>query len=384
MNMLPQITIKHLWIDNQKAIELTFTHSKKLLQLVMQQKIIEHNVEKDIYFTFNTRRNLRYLYKCFRGKAWINGEIFFNDHRRVSNNPDLNEEAIKSKKKKLLKPVPQSYLDKLVLKRYAANTARVYVSMFERFINYYIEIDIDMLDEEHIRTYLKDLINEGKSASFQNQMINAIKFYYEVVLGMSRRFYKLERPRKEQALPKVLSQHEVGAMIVSTKNIKHRCILLLLYSAGLRRSELLNLVPTDIESKRMLIRIHKGKGNRDRYTLLSPIVLSELKNYYRAHRPKVLLFEGAQQKRYSATSVINIVSAAAKRANIPKRVTPHMLRHSFATHLLDNGTDLRFIQQLLGHSSPKTTEIYTHVSMSSLSGIQSPLDSLSLSCIQKI
>src|SRR5690606_29036333 len=146
--------------------------------------------------------------------------------------------------------------------------------------------------------------------------------------------------------PKVLSKNEIMAIIGNTNNIKHKCIIALLYSSGLRRNELLNLKVTDIDSKRMMVRIVRAKGNKDRLTVLSNALLKDLKLYYREYRPKEFLFEGAKGGRYSATSVLNIIDSAAKKAGIQRKVSPHMLRHSFATHLLENGTDIRHIQLL--------------------------------------
>ena len=157
------------------------------------------------------------------------------------------------------------------------------------------------------------------------------------------------------------------------------CTLIsVLYSAGLRRGELLNLKLNDIDGKRMLITVRAAKGNKDRVTILSPFVLKELRNYFKEYRPKEFLFEGQNRKQYSAESVGSIIKASAMRAKIKKRVTPHMLRHSFATHLLEDGADLRYIQSLLGHSSSKTTEIYTQVTLNHVKNIQSPFDSLNL------
>ena len=191
---------------------------------------------------------------------------------------------------------------------------------------------------------------------------------------MPNRFYTIERPRKKEKLPKVISKEEVIRMIDHTSNLKHKCIISLLYSAGLRRSELLNLKPTDIESDRMLIRVEQAKGNKDRYTILSEKLLVNLRTYYKIFRPKNYLFESYKATKYSASSVLKIVKSAAERVGIKRTVTPHMLRHSFATHLLENGTDIRYIQELLGHSSTKTTEIYTHVAKTNFNNIKNPLD----------
>jgi len=208
-------------------------------------------------------------------------------------------------------------------------------------------------------------------------MVNSIKFYFEIVMDMPSRMYTIERPRLEKKLPKVLSIEEVKLLIKHTNNIKHKCIVSLLYSAGLRRSELLNLRVNDIDSKRMLIFIGSAKGNKDRYTLLSEATLTDLREYFKQWRPKEFLFEGIKGNKYSPTSVANIVNKAAIKAKIRKKVTPHMLRHSFATHLLENDTDLRYIQTLLGHSSSTTTEIYTQVAVKNIQNIKSPLDYIS-------
>ena len=201
-----------------------------------------------------------------------------------------------------------------------------------------------------------------------------MRFYYEIVLGMPNRLYRIERPRVKKKLPIVLSKEDVLKMIESTSNLKHRCIISLLYSAGLRRSELLNLKLSDIDSSRMLIHIEDAKGNKDRYTLLSKKALIDLRSYYKIWKPSDYLFESPKKSKYSANSVGKVVSNAAQKARIRKHVSAHTLRHSFATHLLEAGTDLRYIQLLLGHNSTKTTEIYTHVAKSSFDSIKNPLD----------
>ena len=272
------------------------------------------------------------------------------------------------------KTCPESYLAKLELKCYALNTVKTYVSCFEAFMNHFSNKELDELNENDIRGYLQKLIQEDCSHSYVNQAINSIKFYYEVVQEMPNRFYAIERPRVEEKLPQVLAKEEVLAMIQNTNNMKHRCVVSFLYSAGLRRSEVLNLEPQDIDSRRMVVRVKSGKGNKDRYSILSEKLLRDLRKYYVQWRPKKYLFEGPTGGKYSAESVVKIVKEAARKAGIKKNVTPHMLRHSFATHLLESGTDLRYIQVLLGHKSTKTTEIYTHVATNIFLQIKNPLD----------
>ncbi len=201
-------------------------------------------------------------------------------------------------------------------------------------------MDQKPLDFIHILVLIK---SQKISSSQQNQRINAIKFYYEKVLGREKQYYELYRPKKEHKLPKVLSKSEVKRIFDVTTNLKHKSILMLIYSAELRRSELLNLLPYDIDSERMIIRINGAKGKKDRISLLSDNLLQLLRIYYKELKPKQYLFEGQKGGQYSPTSVANILKNATLKARIKKKVTPHMLRHSFVTHLLEQGTDLRYI-----------------------------------------
>lgn len=277
------------------------------------------------------------------------------------------------------KRCPESYIMKLTEMRYSEHTIRNYCSHFEEFINYYGREDIDQLSDKHVVVFIRYLVMErGVSVSYQNLSINAIKFYYERVMGGKRKVYSIDRPRQEKHLPTVLSVEEVTEMIRQTPNIKHRTIIMLAYSAGLRLSELIDLKLTDIDSKRMQICIRSGKGNKDRHTILSPMMLGVLREYYKREHPVTYLFEGLRGEQYSKASVQLIVGEAARKARITKKVSPHTLRHSFATHLLEKGTDLRYIQALLGHESTKTTEIYTHVTTKGFDQIKSPLDDLML------
>ncbi|MDX2194978.1 MAG: tyrosine-type recombinase/integrase [Cytophagales bacterium] len=274
---------------------------------------------------------------------------------------------------------PDEMIQKLQTMRYSEKTISTYKQLFEEFINYYNGKKTDDITEPEIVAYIRYLVQErGISASYQNQAINAIKFYYEKVKGGARKFYMLERPIREHTLPVVLSVEEVMRIIKAIDNIKHKTIIMLCYSSGLRLSELVNLQVADIDSHRMQISVKTGKGKKDRYTILSEKLLPLLREYYKIYKPKVYLFEGKDGGRYSERSVQSIVKEAVIKAKVIKHVSVHTLRHSFATHLLESGTDLRYIQTLLGHSSSKTTEIYTHVTSKALSGIKSPLDNLEI------
>ena len=370
------ITLKHLLIDGQKCIGMQHQTDKVINALLNTFPGLKWSDAYNMAYIKNSKPNLDTIFKQFKGVAWINCSYFFRDKPLRNGNEKPKIEHIQQKDLKLGKTrrCPAEYLQKLQLKKYAQNTVNAYVNCFEVFINYYEDRPLMELNENDIRAYLEHLVKLKKSDSYMNQAINSIKFYYEVVQGMPNRFYAVERPRKKHTLPKVLSKEEVMKLIAHTNNIKHKCIVSLLYSAGLRRSELLNLKVSDIESSRMLIRVEGAKGNKDRMTILSKTLLVDLRAYYKEYRPEKWLFEGPKQAQYSPTSVAAILKSASKKARIQKRITPHMLRHSFATHLLENGTDLRYIQTLLGHNSSKTTEIYTHVAMNSFNGISSPLD----------
>ncbi|HOY96800.1 MAG TPA: tyrosine-type recombinase/integrase [Catalimonadaceae bacterium] len=274
---------------------------------------------------------------------------------------------------------PDSYVLKLRELRYSENTIRTYQNSFAEFINYYFKNDIDSIDEPMIIQYVRYLVTERKvSGSYQNTAINAIKFYYERVLGGQRKFYFIDRPLEEKKLPVVLSMPEVTALIKATENLKHKTILTVIYSAGLRVSEAINLKISDIDSDRKQIRISQSKGKKDRYTLLSTKTLVLLREYFKAYKPKNYLFEGMNGDQYSSRSIQTFFHESLRKAKVTKKATVHTLRHSFATHLLENGTDLRYIQSLLGHESSKTTEIYTHITTRGFDQIKSPLDLLDI------
>lgn len=370
-----QVNLKHLLIKKQKQIGIQFYPNKVLQALVKELPDPKWSDQFNMVYLPNTKNNLNAIFKKFKGVAWVNTSHFFTNRPIKYDAEPMDVEWFRKRKPKAnYRVCPEEFLKKLELKKYANNTVKTYVICFEAFINYYSKYDLLEINEGLIRTYLQRLVQEKKSNSYINQSINSIKFYYEIVLGMPNRFYSIERPRKESKLPKVISKEEVKAIINATNNSKHKCIVSLLYSAGLRRSELLNLKLVDIDSKRMLIRVDGGKGNKDRFTLLSESVLKDLRVYFKEYKPRKWLFEGVNCKQYAPTSVVKIIKMACGKANIKRNVTPHVLRHSFATHLLENGTDLRYIQALLGHSSSKTTEIYTHVALNNFNKIKNPLD----------
>ena len=268
-------------------------------------------------------------------------------------------------------------LQKLVLKNYSKHTIKTYLHMFKKFLKYTHPMPLHQVSTSHIMHYHNELVTKHHiSASYQNQSINAIKFYIEKVLNLPKLQYDLCRPRKSKTLPKVLSLEEVSRILDVTTNIKHKAILSVIYGCGLRISECINLKKEDIDSSNMRIWVRNAKGKKDRITLLSSNLLELLRDYYRLYKPKQWLFEGVYDKQYSPSSIRQVFNRSKKRAGVNIPATVHTLRHSFATHLLDCGTNLRYIQKLLGHSSSKTTEIYTHVSTTNLTNITSPFEML--------
>lgn len=261
------------------------------------------------------------------------------------------------------------------LKNYSINTMKNYLSHVRNLINYY-ERDVDDISHDDITDYLLYLLEERCcSASYVNQAISAIQLLYVDVLGRASVAVSLPRPKKEKKLPEILSRNEVLRILDNVYNLKHKSMLTLAYSAGLRVGEVASMRIKDIDSKRMLIHIEQGKGKKDRYTLLSKTTLLLLREYVKMYRPREWLFEGQLPDRHiTERSIQKVFEQACKRAGVKKDVSIHVLRHSFATHLLEGGTDIRFIQQLLGHCDCKTTQIYTHVTTKNLGNILSPLD----------
>lgn len=316
------------------------------------------------------------------GSAYIPAAIFrlsdFYDRYSPHAYIDYSRVYVRHPKPKREYTLPEGYLELLERKRYSPSTIKTYRAYFSDFMEYHKGRNIDRLKVADINKYILYLVNEKKiSVSQQNMRINAIKFYYEQVKGGQRQYYGgITRAKEYKSLPEVLSRNEVVRILACLSNRKHRCMISLIYSAGLRRSELLNLTPKDIISERMLVRI-MGKGRKCRYSLLSEKLLKDLREYFKEYRPQKWLFEGETPgEQYSASALVKILKEAASRAGIKHRVHVHMLRHSFATHLLEQGTDLRTIQELLGHNDIKTTSIYLHVTSAHKSSIPNPLDSL--------
>jgi integrase/recombinase XerD len=269
----------------------------------------------------------------------------------------------------------EEYLGRL---RYSINTVRTYSDAIRTFLKFYIDKDLKEIDNEDILHFNNEhIIRNRYSESYQNQMTNAIKLFFSVVGGKKVNLDILERPRRAKILPQVMSKEEVKRLLSGIVNVKHRTMLSLVYSCGLRAGELLRLEPSHIDFDRGVISIKQSKGRKDRIVPMGEKTAEMIKGYCELYKPSVYLFYGQSgNNEYSYRSLQNVFRGAVEKANIKKEVSLHTLRHSYATHLLEGGTNLRYIQELLGHNSSKTTEIYTHVSKHNLSAVKSPFEDL--------
>lgn len=263
-------------------------------------------------------------------------------------------------------------------KRYSESTIKTYSEALRTFLLFYSGKSVSDITNDDLIKFNNDYILKKKlSSSYQNQIVNGVKLFFQTIEQSKLKVDLVHRPKKEKLLPNVLSKEEIKQILNAPTNIKHKAMLSLIYSCGLRRSELLNLKPNDIDSNRGVIIIRQAKGKKDRIAPLSEKILVMLREYYILFKPTVWLFEGQEiGNQYSEKSLQNVLKQSIEKCNISKPVTLHWLRHSYATHLLESGTDLRYIQEILGHKSSKTTEIYTHVSTKSLQKIKSPFDDL--------
>jgi len=271
------------------------------------------------------------------------------------------------------------FIKTLQLKAYSTNTIKTYRTEFGVLLKLLARHSVNNLQEAHIKSYLLYLLQKRSySESHAHTAINAIKFYFEKVLNRPQIVVHIPRPRKPWQLPKVHATEQVKKIIQSTGNEKHKTMLMLAYASGLRLQEIINLKPGDINSARMVIEVRRGKGKKDRQVVLSEKLLQQLRNYFKKYRPTNWLFEGKVGEQYGYRTLQEVFANAKEKAGIKTQGGIHTMRHSFATHLLENGTDIRLIQELLGHNSIKTTTRFTHVSKAQIGKIKSPLDELDL------
>jgi integrase/recombinase XerD len=349
---------------------------------------VVHHTEKRLILRFEYKPEWNNLVRTFAGAKWsytLKGwHIADNEaNRNLLGIPlaekyytpkDTNEFAVDAPMR------IEEFVRWMRSKRYSEQTINVYADAIKILLKFFSHKRIEEINNKDIILFNNDYIRKNNySASYQNQVVNAVKLFFTVIKNTAMDIETVHRPKREKKIPNVLSKEEVSAILGALNNLKHKTMLALIYSCGLRCGELLKIKLTDVDAKRNLLRVNQAKGRKDRLSPLSDKTIAMLREYVKAHKPQTYLFEGMQQGTpYDARSLQYVLKAAVLKANIKKPVTLHWLRHSYATHLLENGTDLRYIQEILGHSSSKTTEIYTHVSTRNLRNIVSPFDSLML------
>ncbi len=312
-------------------------------------------------------------------KAWYVADNAHN-RRLFGFAPPLAGKEVMAHIHPVNQPAFQTFIETLQLKAYSDNTIKTYRNEFAQLLYIIKHVPVESLDATRLRSYFLYCINTlNLSENTLHSRINAVKFYYEQVLGRTRMFVEIPRPKKKIILPNVLAISQIEKLFFNLENLKHKTMIFLAYSAGLRVSEVVNLKVRDIHSERMVINIKGAKGKKDRMVALSPGILDLLRKYYVAYTPKEWLFEGQHENTpYTTRSLQQVFHRAKDAARIIQPVTFHSLRHSYATHLHERGTDIKLIQELLGHNDLKTTLRYTHVSNRTLENIVSPFDQLNL------
>ena len=342
-----------------------------------------HREKPVIFISFKIDAALIAWVKNLVGSRWSNTNkkwyVIDNEYyRNLFSLPQKTEgKRALAKIAEINRPHLQRFIETLQLKGYSANTIRTYQNEFSQFLFILKDRDVLLCDETNLRNYFLYCINELKlSENSMHSRTNALKFFFEKVLYREKFFFEIHRQKKEKKLPKVIHARDIKLIFDNTTNLKHNTMLKLSYGMGLRVSEVINLKISDIDSKQMLVLLERAKGKKDRYVNLPESILVQLRAYFKEYRPKEYLFEGKYGGQYSSRSAQAVFKQAMLRAGLNKVVSFHSLRHSYATHLLENGTDIRFIQDLLGHNDIKTTLLYTQVSDSSIRKIESPLDKI--------
>ncbi len=363
------------------VIFLAFEKNELLIQLIRGNYKAAWSSTKKMWYVEKNAFELHEFIELMRGSAWVDYSSLKRTMQKETSSESEGEKQVATPKPAISVHIADKLNNFSIWmkhKRYSANTISTYADAVKQFLTYYSEKDISTLNNDDIVSYVYNhIVKQGLSFSYQNQLINAVKLFFREVEKSEIKIEKLQRPRREHKLPNVLSKEEVKLIVEAPTNTKHRAMLSLIYACGLRRSELLNLKSKDVDSKRHLLIIRNAKGYKDRVVPISEKLIEMLRAYYKKYKPKIWLFEGQKiGEQYSEESLAKVLKNALTLCNIKKPVTLHWLRHSYATHLLESGTDLRYIQELLGHKSSKTTEIYTHVSQKSIQQIRSPYDDL--------
>ena len=363
---LPSIELENIKHRGAEQICIRFDYNYALIERVRTIPGRMWSATYKCWYVADSSRNLDAIFKHLQDVAEIIDKTKGREYRESRKK--------ESEWKNVVAPIADEFKDYLMGKRYSESTIGTYTYLVKKFLQY-VKKPIDKIIIKDIESFATDVMAKQSFAiSTHRQFIGAMKQFKKMHPLTNFEVPDSLRPKPSRLLPAVLSKEEILDILRATKNLKHRLSLAIIYASGFRISELLNLKLADIDIDRRQIKISQSKGRKDRYVGLAESILPLLQNYIGTYRPKVFLIEGKPSKRYSPESVRSFLHRSCLAAGIRKRVTPHMLRHSFATHLLESGVDIRYIQELLGHRDPKTTMIYTHVTRKDLRQIVSPLD----------
>lgn len=367
-----KVTLEPIFHKGSRCIALRFTYSYELKEYLKRFP--------GVYWS-KSLRCFYFFYKEARLIEFTNylkeGGIIYHKIRKVNNlrkrKGNIVSLGVLNKQKV---EVHTEYVDFLKGRRYSKSTVKVYANFIQDFLRFSKDKDVNTLNEDDVRLYIQWAVDKlNYSISTHRQLVSALKLFTHFYPLCSIDMEKINMPTRDRNLPVVLSKDEIIALLQATKNLKHRTALAMLYGSGLRIGELINLELRCFDFNRKQLHIKNAKGRKERYTVIAESCFPLLKNYYATYKPVKYLVENPKGGQYSPSTIRVFLKQSCKLAGITKRVTPHTLRHSFATHLLEHGTDLRYIQELLGHSRPETTMVYTHVTRRDLQAIQSPLDS---------
>lgn len=367
----------------KQRILLKFEYDQQLISIVKTIEGARWSQTLRCWHVENKPASLKTIYRALKSHAKIDATRIFNKSQEVHKHVRTRKMVAH----KLANQVDAGIEDRLasfkkwmIQKRYSERTIRTYISLLKVFFRFLQNKRVEAVTEEDVLRFNSEYVIEGGfSSTFQNQVINAVKLFFFTVQKRAITPELIERPRTGRSLPNVLSKEEVEKLLTTPLNFKHKVMLSLVYACGLRRSELLNLKLWHVDYDRKLLVIKGAKGNKDRIAPLPVKIVATIKEYVRRYKPTEWLFEGQKKgQRYSETSLQEVFRTNVEKSGINKSATLHWLRHSYATHLLENGTDLRYIQEILGHKSSKTTEIYTHVSQKNIERIKSPFDDLTI------
>lgn len=372
MSNLTTITLSKAYHKNAAQILITFKYNTSLIHIAKNTLKARWSKTLNGWYIKNNPKNLKHIYKAYKYQAHIdNTALFAKTNNKKTQTPQKRVRQLNKAQKDIL----NGFYKYLLGKRYSKSTILTYIFFVADFVEYYTNTSLDILNNKNVELFIEDVfIKKQYSISTQRQFISALKQFIIYYPDTNISELELTRPKKSKKLPLVLSKEEIITIIQHTKNLKHRTIIALLYSTGLRISELINLKLIDFEMHRKQIHIKSGKGRRDRYVMIADAFIPLLKNYMATYQPQTYCIESPNGGKYSDSSIRKMLNNSCVQANIKKHVTPHTLRHSYATHLLEQGVGIRYIQELLGHSKPETTMIYTHVSRKDLLDIKSPLD----------